>query len=96
MGVPLLGNLQVYKSWDASATRVLTPSRLDDPDFARLPIVWDQRGDSPVNTIPGKYTAHHSNPGAASVLDNKVERSATFGYLDGSVRFLKHPQKIAP
>ncbi|MDR1282949.1 MAG: prepilin-type N-terminal cleavage/methylation domain-containing protein [Opitutaceae bacterium] len=75
---------KIFPDWDATG-RIDTPARIDTSDSARIPVIWDQRGDFP--TL--KMNVHHSAPGADD------EKSATFGYLDGSVRFLKHPQKAA-
>jgi Tfp pilus assembly protein PilE len=62
-----------------------TPARLDDENVTRVPVVWDQRADEG-STI----NKHHSAPG----MDD--EKSGVFGYLDGSVRFVKQPQNVAP
>jgi prepilin-type N-terminal cleavage/methylation domain-containing protein len=61
-----------------------TPTRLDDENVARIPMVWDQRADE-----GSAMNRHHSAPG----MDD--EKSGVFGYLDGSVRFVKQPQKVA-
>ncbi|AHF90875.1 N-terminal cleavage protein [Opitutaceae bacterium TAV5] len=75
---------KIYVSWESSAGRVDTPTRLDESDAARIPVVWDQRGDNPSQ----KMNKHHSAPGADD------EKSAVFGYLDGSVRFVKSPGSV--
>ncbi|AHF90874.1 prepilin-type N-terminal cleavage/methylation domain-containing protein [Opitutaceae bacterium TAV1] len=83
-----VANRKVYPNWTTTG-RVNTATRLDDPDASRLPLVWDWRGDKGSGT---SRSSHHSSPGSKPDSEN----SATFAFTDGSVRFLKHPEKVVP